>query len=93
MLMKTEKKSATCTEICEYIEKEVKPGDIVRLSLGRCYIPGEVVTNNEGILQIDIESDMIKGLSCIDVEKLKDFIVEVEHECKDCCCVIEAKDD
>jgi len=36
---------------------------------------------------------MIKGLSCIDVEKLKDFIVEVEHECKDCCCVIEAKDD
>ncbi len=91
--MKTENKCATCSEICEYIEKEVNPGDTVRLSLGRCYIPGKVVTNNEGVLQIDIESDMIKGLSCIDIEKLKEFIVEVEHECEDSVCIIEAKDD
>jgi hypothetical protein len=85
---------ATCDEICHYIEEEVKPGDIVRLSLGRCYIPGKVVTNNEGIMQIEIESEMIKGLSTIDVGKMKDFLVELEHECPDgMCCTIEAKDD
>lgn len=35
----------TCDEICDYIEKEVKPGDAVKLSLGICYILGKVVTN------------------------------------------------
>lgn len=90
--MKEEKKVCTCDEICEYIENEIKPGDIIRLSLGRCYIPGEVVTNNEGVIQINVNSETIKGLSCIDVEKLKDFLVEVEHECKDGVCTLEAKD-
>ncbi len=90
--MKEEKKICTCDEICEYIENEIKPGDIIRLSLGRCYIPGEVVTNNEGVIQINVNSETIKGLSCIDVEKLKDFLVEVEHECKDGVCTLEAKD-
>ncbi|MDY9923717.1 DUF2097 domain-containing protein [Methanobacterium sp.] len=85
---------ATCDEICHYIEEEVKPGDTVRLSLGRCYIPGKVVTNNEGVIQIEMESEMIKGLSTIDVAKMKDFLVELEHECPDgMCCTIEAKDD
>jgi hypothetical protein len=91
--MKEEKKCCTCDEICQYIEEEVKPGDIVRLSLGRCYIPGEVITNNEGVLQINVDSESIKGLSCIDIEKLKEFIVEVEHECKDSICTIEAKNE
>lgn len=91
--MKKESKCCTCEEICEYIENEVKPGDIVRLSLGRCYIPGEVITNNEGVIQINVDSDSIKGLSCIDVKKLKENIVELEHECKDGICTIEAKDD
>jgi len=85
---------ATCDEICEYIENEVKTGDTVRLSLGRCYIPGKVVTNNDGVIQIKIDSDMIKGLTTIDVAKMKDFLVEVEHECPDgACCIMEAKDD
>jgi hypothetical protein len=61
--MKEEKKICTCDEICEYIENEIKPGDIIRLSLGRCYIPGEVVTNNEGVIQINVNSETIKGLS------------------------------
>lgn len=90
--MKEEKRVCTCDEICKYIENEIKPGDTIRLSLGRCYIPGEVVTNNEGVIQINVTSDTIKGLSCIDVEKLKDFLVEVEHECKDGICTLEAKD-
>lgn len=90
--MKKESKVCTCDEICEYIENEVKPGDIVRLSLGRCYIPGKVVTNNEGVIQINVDSESIKGLSCIDIEKLKDFLVEVEHECKEGICTLEAKD-
>ncbi|MGC9517599.1 MAG: DUF2097 domain-containing protein [Methanomicrobiales archaeon] len=84
---------ATCDEICEYIEEEVKTGDIVRISLGRCYIPGKVVTNNEGVLQIKIDSDMIKGLTKIDVGKMKDFLIEVEHECDGKICTLEAKDD
>lgn len=90
--MKKESRCCTCEEICQYIEEEIKPGDTVRLSLGRCYIPGEVVTNSEGVIQINVDSEMIKGLSCIDIEKLKDFLVEVEHECKDGICTLEAKD-
>jgi len=35
----------TCNEICDYIKKEVKLGDAVKLSLGICYILGKVVTN------------------------------------------------
>lgn len=91
--MEKKSKCATCDEICEYIEKEVKPGDTIRLSLGRCYIPGKVLTNNEGILQIDVNSNMIKGLSSIDINELKEFLVEVQHECKDCVCTLEAKND
>lgn len=91
-MMKKESRCCTCEEICQYIEEEIKPGDTVRLSLGRCYIPGEVVTNSEGVIQINVDSEMIKGLSCIDIEKLKDFLVEVEHECKDGICTLEAKD-
>jgi len=85
--------SATCSEICEYIDKEVSPGDTVRLSLGRCYIPGKVITNNQGVLQIEVDSDMIKGLSCIDVNELKEFLVELEHECENGICIIEAQND
>jgi hypothetical protein len=85
--------SATCSEICEYIDKEVSPGDTIRLSLGRCYIPGKVITNNKGVLQIDIDSESIKGLSCIDVNELKEFLVELEHECENGTCTIEAKND
>lgn len=85
---------ATCDEICHYIEEEVKPGDTIRLSLGRCYIPGKVVNNNEGVIQIEINSETIKGLSTIDVSKLKEQLVELEHECPDgMCCTLEAKDD
>ena len=80
--MKDEKNiRATCNEICEYIDKEVQPGDTVRLSLGRCYIPGKVITNQQGILKIGLNSDTIKGLSCIDIQDLKEYIVELEHEC------------
>jgi hypothetical protein len=85
---------ATCDEICQYIEKEVKPGDTVRLSLGRCYIPGKIVTNNEGVIQVEMDSEMIKGLATINVGEMKEFLVELEHECPDgMCCTIEAKDD
>lgn len=83
----------SCEEICEYVKKEVKPGDIINLSLGRCYIPGKVITNSEGIIQLHVECDTIKGLTCIDLEKSKDFIIEVEHECEDKKCVLEAKDE
>lgn len=93
-MKQTKNMCATCDEICQYIEKEVKPGDTVRLSLGRCYIPGKIVTNNEGVLQIEMDSEMIKGLATIEVGKMKDFLVELEHECPDgMCCTIEAKDD
>jgi hypothetical protein len=91
--LKKENLCATCDEICDYIEKEVKAGDTVRLSLGRCYIPGKVVTNNKGVIQIKIDSEMIKGLTTIDVGKMKEFLVEVEHESEDGICTIEAKDE
>jgi hypothetical protein len=85
--------SATCSEICEYIEKEVKPGDSLKLSLGRCYIPGNVITNSQGILQIEVYSDMIKGLSRINFQELKEFLVELEHESENKVYTIEAKND
>lgn len=85
--------SATCDEICEYIDNEVQPGDTIRLSLGRCYIPGKVITNSQGVLQIEVDGDLIKGLSCIDVQELKEFLVELEHECENEICTIEAKND
>ncbi|WP_431062801.1 DUF2097 domain-containing protein [Methanobacterium sp.] len=91
--MKEENVCVSCDELCEYLENEVKPGDSVKLSLGRCYIPGKVVTNNDGILQIQVEGETIRGLTSIDVEKIKDFLIEVEHECKDGKCTLEAKDE
>jgi hypothetical protein len=93
ILKKTENLCASCDEICQYINNEVKTGDTVRLSIGRVYIPGKVVTNNEGVIQIKIDSEMIKGLTTIDVEKLKEHLIEVEHECEDGICVLEATDD
>jgi hypothetical protein len=83
----------SCDEICEYVEKEVKPGDIVRLSLGRCYIPGRVITNSEGIIQLQVEGETIKGLTCIDLEKSKDYIIEIEHECGEKKRTLEAKNE
>jgi len=91
--MGTEKRHATCDELCRYIKEEVKPGDIVRLSLGRVYIPGKVITNNNGIIQIKIDAEMIKGLTTIDVGKLKDYLIEQEHECEGNVCIIEAIDE
>ncbi|BDH80165.1 MAG TPA: DUF2097 family protein [Methanothermobacter sp.] len=91
--MEAEKRCATCEELCRYIKEEVKPGDIVRLSLGRVYIPGKVITNNNGIIQVKIDSEMIKGLTTIDVEKLKDYLIELEHECEGSVCIIEAVDE
>ncbi len=91
--MKEENKCLSCDEICEYVEKEVKPGDRIGLSLGRVYIPGRVVTNSDGILQVEVEGDIIKGLTCVDLKKSKDFLIELEHECADKKCTLEAKDD
>ena len=93
--MKDEKNiRATCNEICEYIDEKVQPGDTIRLSLGRCYIPGKVITNENGILKIGLNSETIKGLSCIDIQYLKEYIVEVEHECKNGrICIIEAENE
>lgn len=93
ILKKTENVCASCDEICQYINKEVKSGDTVRLSIGRVYIPGKVVTNNDGVIQIKMDSEMIKGLTTIDVEKLKEHLIEVEHECESGICVLEATDD
>jgi hypothetical protein len=93
ILKKEENVCVSCDEICEYVEKEVKPGDIIRLSLGRCYIPGRVITNNDGIIQLEVQGETIKGLTCIDLGKSKDFIIEVEHECDDKKCTLEAKDE
>jgi len=92
-MVKKENICATCTEICEYIDEKVLPGDTIRLSLGRCYIPGKVVTNSNGMLQIEVDGDLIKGLSQIDVQELKEYLVELEHECESGICTIEAKDD
>lgn len=96
ILKKEEQKEnvcATCDEICSYIADEVKPGDSVKLSIGRCYIPGRVITNSEGILQIKVEGETITGLTCIDIEKMKEYLIEVEHECEGKKCVLEAKDE
>jgi len=92
-LKKKENISATCDEICHYIKDEVKSGDEVRLSIGRVYIPGTVINNNEGVIQIEIDSEIIKGLTTIDINKLKKDLIEVEHECADSICILEAKDD
>ena len=92
-LKKKENVSATCDEICHYIKDEVKSGDTVRLSVGRVYIPGKVINNHEGVIQIKIDSEIIKGLTTIDVNKLKEDLIEVEHECEDSVCILEAKDE
>ncbi|GAB4306855.1 MAG: DUF2097 domain-containing protein [Methanobacteriaceae archaeon] len=92
-MKKKENVCATCDEICHYIKDEVKTGDTVRLSIGRVYIPGTVINNNEGVIQIKIDSEIIKGLTTIDVNKLKEDLIEVEHECEDSICILEAKDD
>ena len=90
--MKKENRCATCEELCRYIKEEVKPGDTVRLSLGRVYIPGKVVTNNSGVIQIKIDSDLIKVLQP-SMLKTKDYLIELEHECEGGVCIIEAVDE
>ena len=46
-----------------------------------------------GFYRLKYEGETIKGLTSIDLEKSKDFIIEVEHECKDKKCTLEAKDE
>lgn len=93
IFLKEENVCISCDEICKYVEEEVKPGDIIRLSLGRVYIPGKVITNSEGVIQLEVQGETIKGLTCIDLEKSKDYIIEIEHECEDKKCTLEAKND
>lgn len=90
--MKSNFKYATVDEIHNYILENVNKGDEVELSLGRCYIPGTVVTNNSGVLQIDVNGESVKGLSSIDINDLKDFLVELKHKRDEGMYVLEAVD-
>ncbi len=90
--MKDNFKLASVDEIHKYIIEKVKPGDEIGLSLGRCYVPGTIVTNNNGVLQIDVRGESVKGLSSIDVNDLKDFLVEVKHKSDDGVYILEATD-
>lgn len=90
--MKDEFKRATVDEIQKYIVENVKCGDEIELSLGRCYVPGTIVTNNSGILQIDVNGESVKGLSSIDINELKQFLVEIKHKNDDGTYILEAVD-
>lgn len=85
-------KFATVDEIHKYILENVKSGDEVELSLGRCYIPGTIVTNNSGVLQIDVDGESVKGLSSVDINDLKNFLVEFKHKRDDGFFILEAVD-
>ncbi len=90
--MKDNIKQATVDEIHKYIVENVKCGDEIELSLGRCYVPGTIVTNNSGILQIDVDGESVKGLSSIDINELKHFLVEIKHKSDDGTYIFEAID-
>ena len=71
----------------DYIKNNVKTYDLLEISYNRVYVPGEVldmsVSENEDenslVLLIKMNGETIKHTVELDLEEIKDDIVEIRH--------------
>jgi len=74
-------------EALDYIKSNVKNYDVLELSYNRVFVPGEVLDISEGQkdgvdslkLLIKMNGETIKQTVEIDLEEIKDDIVEIRH--------------
>ncbi|KZX15540.1 hypothetical protein MBCUT_14480 [Methanobrevibacter cuticularis] len=80
-----------CDEAIDYIKKNVKVYDILELSYNRVFTPGEVLNidtseynGKEGLkVMIHISEDTFSSNVEVDLEEVKDDLIEVIHIPKD----------
>jgi hypothetical protein len=71
----------------DYIKNNVKTYDVLELSYNRVFVPGEVLDISEGQkdgvdslkLLIKMNGETIKQTVEVDLEEIKDDIVEIRH--------------
>jgi len=76
-----------CDDAVEYVRKNVKEFDKVELSYHRIFTPGEVLSietgecDEEGVcrLMVQVSGDTIGNTVELDLEELKDDLVEIKH--------------
>lgn len=80
-----------CDEAISYIKKEVKVYDILELSYNRVFTPGEVLNidtseynGKEGLkVVIHVSEETFTSTVEVDVEEIKEELIEVTHIPKD----------
>ncbi len=76
-----------CDEAIEYVKSNVKTYDNLELSYNRIFTPGEVINvdsrriagKNACRVMIQIDGDLINSTVEVDLEEVKDDLIEVKH--------------
>ncbi len=76
-----------CDEAIEYVKNNVKTYDNLELSYNRIFTPGEVINVDAKCLagrdvcnvMIQIDGDTINSTVEVDLEEVKDDLIEVKH--------------
>lgn len=80
-----------CDEAIEYVVNNVKNYDHLELSYNRIYTPGEVISIETECLKgrkqcsvmIQLTGDTLRNTIEIDLEEVKDDLIEIKHLPKD----------
>ena len=75
-------------EMIEYIRENVKINDIIEIAYNRIFAPGEVITiteedeeTGEGLrLGIQLTGEILNQVIEVDLDEIKDEIIELRHE-------------
>ena len=99
--MKNEEKELVMNpdEMVEYIRQNVQPTDILEISYNRIYAPGEVLTiteedeeTGEGLrIGLQLNGEILNQNIEVDLNEIKDEILELRHERDGNVVVIEAE--
>lgn len=76
-----------CDEAIEYVKNNVKTYDNLELSYNRIFTPGEVINVDAGRFKgrdvcnvmVQIDSDTINSTVEVDLEEVRDDLIEVKH--------------
>jgi hypothetical protein len=80
-----------CDEAIEYVKNNVKTYDNLELSYSRVYTPGEVINVHTECLKgkdtcsvmVQVKGDTLNSTVEVDLEEVKDDLIEVIHTPKD----------
>ena len=80
-----------CDDAIDYVRENVKVNDILELSYNRVFTPGEVIamdTEEESgdrncKLMVQLSSDLLGSTVDVDLEEVRDDLVELKHTPKD----------